>query len=282
MLRNSTQYVCANGRGRLVTAMLACILLSAYPAATKAENAPGPASTASCAEAGRAVVTVRIHDYAGVPGKMLLEAAQDAQRIFRKAGIETKWVIVNLSGEEDAGCEMPTGLAPRTINIIPRSLEYRLPRPEGRFGVAALSDDGQGGRIAYVFYSRVLQEAMSGRWWPSSLLGDVIAHEVGHLLLGRAHSPRGLMSAKWDAKALAMSARGLLLFGDDEAARLQAEAGGRTRTNGWFTTHKGTKFNECGFVSLCRGGKLASANPRPPIATPPALRTTGAGRGGLP
>ena len=39
-----------------------------------------------------------------------------------------------------------------------------------------------------------------------------MAHEVGHLLQGKAYSPRGFMGAKWNMRVLGAISRGLLVF----------------------------------------------------------------------
>jgi hypothetical protein len=54
------------------------------------------------------------------------------------------------------------------------------------------------------------------------LLGCVIAHELGHLLLGTAsHSASGLMSAVWQDPELRLAAHGKLLFTGDEGDRIR-------------------------------------------------------------
>jgi hypothetical protein len=56
----------------------------------------------------------------------------------------------------------------------------------------------------------------------------VIAHEIGHLLLGtNSHSGKGLMSASWDLGDMRAIARGRLNFGSDESAKMRAEVARR-------------------------------------------------------
>jgi hypothetical protein len=43
------------------------------------------------------------------------------------------------------------------------------------------------------------QAAAAGVPWVV-VLAYAAAHEVGHLLLGSAHTPRGLMKAEWDGR----------------------------------------------------------------------------------
>ena len=55
------------------------------------------------------------------------------------------------------------------------------------------------------------------------LLGCVIVHELGHLLLGRdSHSATGLMSAVWQVNELRQASQGILFFTDNQQNRIRA------------------------------------------------------------
>jgi hypothetical protein len=57
------------------------------------------------------------------------------------------------------------------------------------------------------------------------LLGSVIAHELGHLLLGEhSHSSGGLMQAHWRSEQLKRMEMGNLLFDATAAAQLRSRA----------------------------------------------------------
>jgi len=59
---------------------------------------------------------------------------------------------------------------------------------------------GQPGVRAYVAYDRVLRFAHKHPGDTARILGAVIAHELGHLLLGEGHWATGLMAASVDAR----------------------------------------------------------------------------------
>jgi hypothetical protein len=64
----------------------------------------------------------------------------------------------------------------------------------------------------------------------SVILGHVIAHEVGHLLLGtNSHSQDGIMSAEWSGSELRRLAKGALLFTASEPMRIRTELASRIR-----------------------------------------------------
>ena len=68
---------------------------------------------------------------------------------------------------------------------------------DGALGMAAVADEGMG-RIAYAIYDRVRDTASRAGIGEADLLGFVMAHEIGHLLLPRGSQPEsGLMRGRW-------------------------------------------------------------------------------------
>lgn len=56
-----------------------------------------------------------------------------------------------------------------------------------------------------------------------TLLGHVIAHEIGHLLLGtNAHSRMGIMRSQWHDEEVRSIAMGRLLFASTQVESLKA------------------------------------------------------------
>ena len=80
------------------------------------------------------------------------------------------------------------------------------------------------GRFANVFYDRV--KDISVRWglYTGEVLGDAIAHELGHLMLGAAHSARGVMKATWDSRDLDLASRGKMGFSPAQMGALRRVA----------------------------------------------------------
>jgi hypothetical protein len=58
----------------------------------------------------------------------------------------------------------------------------------------------QGGVRAYVHYDRIAQFARDNHAEPGRILGAVIAHEIGHLVLGEGHSATGVMAPAMDPR----------------------------------------------------------------------------------
>ena len=56
---------------------------------------------------------------------------------------------------------------------------------------------------------------------PGALLGCVIAHEIGHLLLGPGHTKDGVMRSGWNAHELKALRQRWLRFNQEESARIR-------------------------------------------------------------
>jgi hypothetical protein len=76
----------------------------------------------------------------------------------------------------------------------------------------ALLDERGVGYYAYAFYDRV-QRIAEEHGLGHALLGNVLAHEVGHLLLGsKSHSVSGIMAAHWNGEELRRVSEGTMFF----------------------------------------------------------------------
>jgi hypothetical protein len=150
-----------------------------------------------------AVVAIRLVHAGRIPEGILERAEKAAAAIFARAGVEARWVDCRY---EDCA----TGWSP-TVQF----LEQRAGAP----GYATLAG-GQDG-YAVVRYPVVQHTAEGVEADAAPLLGATIAHEVGHLLLGRAHGSRGVMSAHFRPADIQEAARGQLGFTPEEARRLR-------------------------------------------------------------
>jgi len=82
------------------------------------------------------------------------------------------------------------------------------------------------GRLAYAFYDRIGAAAQQYRTDVSKLLGYVMAHELGHILLAEgSHSPTGIMSARWGHFKLDLVAETFLRFTKEQAESIRKSVG---------------------------------------------------------
>ena len=136
---------------------------------------------------------------AGVLDVTLREAELRATRIFSVFGIALLWTNTKpAESYYEAAAQM-------RIVIVPDS---RVERDRRRLGTAHTDN-----MAAYAFYSRVADLAEHNGVDVAALLGHVIAHEMGHLLLpANSHSSRGVMRAEWDRTQFDDMTKGLLTF----------------------------------------------------------------------
>lgn len=129
-------------------------------------------------------LTVRLDDGAGVPGPVLKCAKARTNDVFARIGVRVDWI-------EKQDAERMQLAATYTLVITtkeptrPNEADRRL--PSDLFGYAVPE-----AVRAYVFYQRIVNNVAPERD-VVTLLGDVMAHELGHLMLPRGHSAVGLM-----------------------------------------------------------------------------------------
>jgi hypothetical protein len=91
------------------------------------------------------------------------------------------------------------------------------------FGVAYLGSDGIG-RYGDVFWNRALDFQRNSKVDLGLILANVMAHEMGHLLLGsNAHATSGIMQAHWERAELQRISMGSLLFLPEQGKRMRAK-----------------------------------------------------------
>ncbi len=177
-----------------------------------------PAAEARMPEPETAL-TVRLYDYAHVPPGTLAEAKNQAIQIFRQAGVDLRLVACRLTEEENAknpGCRESLRSFSFDLRILPREMARHLPCADGTLGFA------WPGRASVSFQDVQMVAGLEGV--PQSVvLGHVMAHELGHLLLGKAHTFTGLMSPSLRETQLARAIRGQLLFHPREAKRIRVQ-----------------------------------------------------------
>jgi hypothetical protein len=169
-------------------------------------------------------ITIRVRNYARIESTVLLKAETTANKILQEAGAETAWVLCfdGNTWSNDMACTNLPGSMDLTLNVLP------FPAPQAsrlrgeEFGFA-IEDGEQGfGSVAWIFYEPIKSFALEKELSLTQLLGHVLAHELGHMLLGaNSHSGVGLMRAQWSNRELHAADQGGLFFSDSESRRIQ-------------------------------------------------------------
>jgi hypothetical protein len=184
----------------------------------------------------RPAFTIHVRNYAAVPSSALAEAQRVATAIFRQAGVEARWAEIDMT----AGVvqtvriqDQPMALADIQVNILPDSAPIPAGVSDSVMGVAPGAGpdrtvvDVFDGRLRALFWrisSAYLKGDIDRRVSEGQLLGYVIAHEVGHLLLHQqGHSPSGIMRGEWAFPDFRDMASSMLLFTPQQAQVLRSD-----------------------------------------------------------
>ncbi|HST13212.1 MAG TPA: hypothetical protein VLL05_22735 [Terriglobales bacterium] len=167
-------------------------------------------------------ITVIVRHPAEMPHAVLNGAEAVTMHVFDKAGVSVHWVNCPQSDGAflNPGCDDALAPVDLVVHVLPRAQSAA----NSVFGVSFV--DAGGGVYADIFLDRMqrLHEQNPSISF-SRLLGYVVAHELGHLLLGEhSHSSMGLMQTPWRPEQLEKLGRGNLFFNSNEAAYLRTRA----------------------------------------------------------
>lgn len=152
---------------------------------------------------------VVVYNDAGVSAAVIESAKGTAERIYRATGIRIAW-----KDHSDASA----GDNQFFVRILPQSLNL----PGEDFGVAFVGNDGRGVQ-ADIFHSGIERLAADSSLGEAEIMGHVIAHELGHLLLGmNSHSRAGIMQAHWTDRQLRQMSMGTLRFDKCQSKIIEA------------------------------------------------------------
>ena len=164
-------------------------------------------------ETRRSSLQVILDNRANTPAEVLQAAQATASRIYSALGVDLMWTAASTD----------TATAHRvTLVVSPHALAGATRHALG----TAIANRSSAGRRAYVYLDRVTAFANSVNSPVTSMLAHVIAHELGHLLIGHSgHAVTGLMSTQWKGAEIERLKNGGLTFTGDHAKTIQARLG---------------------------------------------------------
>jgi hypothetical protein len=155
---------------------------------------------------------IHLYNSAGLSHQTLTDAAKEAARILATAGVDTIWQERPVDSPEARDLDLaahhrePDTRAylvlriVRGVSVYPGALGYALP-------------DAQTGVHATIFYDRIERLIEPMVISMPKILGQAMAHEIGHVLLGSMeHSPAGIMKAHWGKSDFQFAGAGFMEF----------------------------------------------------------------------
>ena len=160
----------------------------------------------ACTDANRLpTIDILVLDYARLPRGVLMRAEEKVTLVYRSIPIETTWRHARSSPNSAAP---PTALSPDgsglgiTIAILSPIMVARHGASGDVLGATPRTIDTPG-RLAYVFYHHVAALAGVRDVDEAQILGYVMAHEIGHMLLPvGAHTKTGIMRSGLNSRPL--------------------------------------------------------------------------------
>jgi hypothetical protein len=166
-------------------------------------------------------IVVRTYDSVGIsPGEMD-QARASVDAILASTGIKPIW----------RPCHQPACTEPvKPHEVVVRIVTSGPQSVRDSLGFSVIDVSQRAGSLATIYEDRV--QALAGKAEVNSglLLGRVMAHEIGHMLLGTSsHSGRGLMRALWVTGELRRDLPSDWTFSGNETAELRRRVIARTR-----------------------------------------------------
>ena len=166
----------------------------------------------------RLPMRVVVYDYTNSEPAILEQAQGVVSRIFGEVDVDVTWLDVAQFTRE-----MPPEPSERQVfvatvihvSVLPPAMHKALGRKGTIVGGAGLNT-----RRIWISFSRVQETARRARAGASDVLGYVIAHEIGHVLMpAGSHALSGVMQRSVDPQVIAHNR---LSFGSHEAQLIRA------------------------------------------------------------
>jgi hypothetical protein len=159
-------------------------------------------------------LTLAIYDHAEVSEQTLSDVESVASEIFRRAGVQLVWLDGFVYAAERRKAEIPAPEDPATlvVKLQPKS-------EAARYGVRS-DCDGLGFESGAIIF--VPSFDARGRTTNATRLGYIVAHEIGHMVLGaNAHSLVGIMRGTLIEEAWTQAEQGTLGFTKGQARQIR-------------------------------------------------------------
>lgn len=195
-------------------------------------------------------LTIRLYDYANPGDAILSRAKSEARQALVRIGIDVHWRDCPLTMDErqtNKSCAVAAGPTDLIVRLLDSGSRPAVSSQTDTFGYALIGDS-ETPRTASVLFGNVesiawqrledssfdsVHRSIPHERYLGVLLGYVIAHEIGHLLLATdAHSTRGMMQAHWNPSAIRDMMTGRFGFAPKRARSIRKRLAARSAALG--------------------------------------------------
>jgi hypothetical protein len=161
------------------------------------------AAESSAAPGGVLTLHVHVYNLANVPSRTLERALGETSRILAARGIETLWEPGEPDSPEahttDVGAiSMSAQHKPDSRNFLVVRVVRGFPADIRPNALGFSLPAAHSGVHVTMFYDRIENVSLVVPGTVQKILGNALAHEIGHVLLGSGeHSRRGIMKEIW-------------------------------------------------------------------------------------
>jgi hypothetical protein len=164
-----------------------------------------------------------VYDYAGVAPDARAAAAEITRQIYAAIGVDIVWVdrcpvACHIAFSREAHDDT-TDVNLMMLTILPDGMTSR------EFSADVMGGAPERSNVATAYFGRIRAFAFERNFLPATLLGHVVAHELGHLLLREGHARQGLMRARWVDDELLQARVGRLGFTVMQGSRIRSRLG---------------------------------------------------------
>jgi hypothetical protein len=182
---------------------------------------------------------ILVYDQANTKPGTLDGAKAVTAEIFRKAGVELEWIDCSKgSTAKNSVCSQPLAFNEIVLLIIRRSKECSSGSGSSTGGHAVRTAPQRGSGMISIFFEHTEQIAEHGIPFyhvkidkaQSIVLGHLIAHEIGHVLLPNGdHSDSGIMKEWLLQREWMLAVSGRLVFTREQSEMIRQGVRARSR-----------------------------------------------------
>jgi hypothetical protein len=179
-------------------------------------------------------ITIQVYNYSQASPAVLNQAEREAGRILEQAGVRASWVECSVdpsSVSPQGPCQKSPPPTETRLRILATPIQKHSPDSVFGFAVHPV--------LASVYYEYAKLRARSddAEFEVPTILGCVIAHELGHLLLGsNSHSSSGIMQPRWEPEQVRQLTTGKLLFTAEQSKVMRVAAQARSEHQSLMST----------------------------------------------